>query len=69
MPQCRFGGTTFDYPDVWSAGAKVKIATEEGSTVAVNADDVLAFVHGAYIIPMRRIKEETKPWQDGILGP
>jgi hypothetical protein len=69
MPTRTFGGTTFDAPESLADGsAMVRITNADGSSIRVPAEDVLRWVYGAYIIPQRLAKMETKDWREGLLG-
>ena len=64
------GTTTFDYEpaDAFTGNGKVKISTGEGSSIAVNGEDLLRFMVSAYVLPLRQAREEKKNWQDVLLG-
>lgn len=66
MPVCEFGSTKFEYEPDFTG--KVRIATAEGSTVAVPAEDLLRFAYGAYVIPQRQIEADKKGWREGLIS-
>ena len=68
VPSQNIGSTGFSWPDILEPGAKVRIATAEGSTVAVPFDDLAAFIYLAYIAPQRQMRDMKKDWRDAILG-
>jgi hypothetical protein len=68
VPQATFGTTTFTWPEVWGQGARIKIGTQEGSTIAVPEGDLLGFLAGAYVLPMRRARDEQKSMEQVLLG-
>lgn len=58
------GGTMFDYLD----DGRVKITNADGSAISVPMECLAKFVHHAYVMPGRRIRDEQRDWRDALLG-